>query len=121
MGMPEAARLAGVRDGVRCAPGPRPGCQFMQSAQVLPPMSMVCPQCHGSYSQRLHCPACNVRLEYRTGASGRRPALSGDRNAWQHTPWGRILIGLLLAQGLYYGLWHLGQALAGLLAVNSEA
>jgi hypothetical protein len=84
-------------------------------------MSMVCPQCHGSYSQRLHCPACNVRLEYHTGASGRRPTLPGDRNAWQHSPWGRILIGLLLAQGLYYGLWHLGQALAGLLAVNSEA
>jgi hypothetical protein len=26
---------------------------------------------------------------------------------WQQTPWGRILIGLLLSQGLYYGLWNL--------------
>src|SRR5207302_5630448 len=34
----------------------------------------------------------------------------------QHTPWGRILIGLLLAQGLYYGLRHL--CVAGLLATG---
>jgi hypothetical protein len=35
---------------------------------------------------------------------------------WQQTPWGRILIGLVLSQGLFYGLWHLleaVQALAG--------
>ncbi len=72
-------------------------------------MSMVCPQCQGSFSQRLHCPACGVRLEYRAGAA--RAAAAGD-NAWQQTPWGRILIGLLLAQGLYYGLWHLCKAVA---------
>jgi hypothetical protein len=35
---------------------------------------------------------------------------------WQQTPWGRILIGLMLAQGLFYGLRHL---LTGvLLAIN---
>ena len=30
-------------------------------------MSMVCPQCHGSFSQRLQCPSCGVRLEYQAG------------------------------------------------------
>jgi hypothetical protein len=29
------------------------------------------------------------------------------RLRWQQTPWGRILIGLVLAQGLFYGLRHL--------------
>jgi hypothetical protein len=81
-------------------------------------MSMFCPQCRGSFSQRLHCPACGVRLEYQ--AYSARGALAGAAgNAWQQTPWGRLLIGLLLAQGLYYGLWHLCKA--GLLALNSEA
>lgn len=73
-------------------------------------MPMVCPQCEGSFSQRLACPACGVRLEYRA-ASTRSRALA-DAGAWQQTPWGRILIGLLLAQGLYYGLWHLCKAVA---------
>ena len=40
------------------------------------------------------------------------------RGGWQETPWGRIGVGLLLAQGVYYGLWNLGNA--GLLAANPE-
>jgi len=36
---------------------------------------------------------------------------------WQQTPWGRILIGLVLAQGLYFGLQHL---LTGVLQVLSS-
>jgi len=39
---------------------------------------------------------------------------SGDASQWRQTPWGRILIGLLLAQGLYYGFRHL--CTAGLMA-----
>ncbi len=72
-------------------------------------MSMVCPQCHGSFSQRLQCPACGVRLEYQAGARHVAAAAPtpAENPAWQQTPWGRILIGLLLSQGLYYGLWNL--------------
>ncbi len=67
-------------------------------------MAMVCPQCATSYEQRLQCPACNVRLLY--DFRGPRPKpLPGTQ--WQQTPWGRILIGLVLAQGLYFGLQHL--------------
>jgi hypothetical protein len=79
-------------------------------------MSMVCPQCQGTFPQRLQCPACGVRLEYRAGRT--RSVGTLEVNAWQQTPWGRILIGLLLAQGLYYGLWHLCKAVA--LAVDPE-
>ena len=61
---------------------------------------------------RLHCPQCDVRLVFRDqGRGGRR-----SFGAWQQTAWGRIFIGLLLAQGLYYGLRHL--CVAGLLATN---
>src|SRR5437762_56453 len=83
-------------------------------------MAMVCPRCHAAFDQRLECPHCDVRLAYQDG-----PARSGwglfSSGGWQQTPWGRILIGLLLAQGLYYGLRHL--CVAGLLAsglVESE-
>jgi hypothetical protein len=39
---------------------------------------------------------------------------------WQQTPWGRILLGLFLAQGLFYGLRHLLTALL-LTAQGEEA
>jgi hypothetical protein len=79
-------------------------------------MAMVCPQCNDSYEQRLQCPSCGVRLIYqqsRPTASSTAPEQGGR---WQQTPWGRILVGLLLAQGLYYGLRHL--CTAGLLATG---
>jgi hypothetical protein len=82
-------------------------------------MSMFCPQCHGSFAQRLHCPACGVRLEYKAQAAPRVGPTPGAGNPWQQTPWGRLLVGLLLAQGLYYGLWHLCKA--GLLAIDTTA
>jgi len=59
-------------------------------------MAMVCPQCYGSFEQHLDCPACGVRLLYQV----RR----GAEDQWQQTPWGRIVVGLLLAQGLAHGL-----------------
>jgi DNA-directed RNA polymerase subunit RPC12/RpoP len=78
-------------------------------------MAMVCPQCAISYEQRLQCPSCGVRLLYDfRGPKPKTQALP----RWQQTPWGRILIGLVLAQGLYYGLQHL---LTGLLeALNGQ-
>jgi hypothetical protein len=81
-------------------------------------MAMVCPQCNGTFEQRWHCPACGIRLIYQahhTRVAGRGPTESSN---WQQTPWGRILIGLLLAQGLYYGLRQV--CTAGLLASGEE-
>ena len=37
-------------------------------------MAMVCPQCNGSFEQRLNCPGCNVRLLYQ--------APTRKRGAW---------------------------------------
>jgi hypothetical protein len=83
-------------------------------------MSMVCPECHGSFDQTLQCPACSVRLQYRSGgrAAGAAPAASGQPQ-WQNTPWGRIVVGILLSQGLGHGLQML--CTAGLLAASEES
>ena len=55
-----------------------------------------------------------VRFPRPAAQTARAPAAR-----WQQTPWGRILIGLVLAQGLYFALQHL---LLGLLEVlNSQA
>jgi hypothetical protein len=80
-------------------------------------MAMVCPKCSTFHEQRLQCPSCGTRLLYRDLRGGqRRLRLPGAR--WQQTPWGRILIGLILAQGLFFGL---RQMLTGvLLAVHGD-
>jgi hypothetical protein len=72
-------------------------------------MAMVCPQCGSAYEQRLQCPLCGVRLLYRDLRRHQRSSFASA--PWQQTPWGRILIGLFLAQGLFYGLRHLLTAL----------
>jgi hypothetical protein len=80
-------------------------------------MAMVCPQCSTTYEQRLQCPLCGVRLQYHDHRRVRDRS-SGSLSRWQQTPWGRILIGLLLSQGLFYGLRHLVTAI--LMAVQGE-
>lgn len=77
-------------------------------------MSMVCPQCSRSFDQHLLCPTCGVRLQYQGSA-----ASSDETGQWVQTPWGRLFVGLLLAQGLAHGLQMF--ATAGLLAASDEA
>lgn len=83
-------------------------------------MSMVCPQCGGTFDQRFACPTCHARLAFPTN---REPSAvefpEGHGQSWEQTPWGRILVGLVLAQGLFYGLRHL--CTAGLLALGPDA
>lgn len=66
-------------------------------------MAMVCSQCATIHEQCLQCPGCGIRLEYHD--IRQRPARVPTR--WQYNPPGRILIGLLLSQGLFYGLYNL--------------
>jgi hypothetical protein len=81
-------------------------------------MAMVCPQCNGSFEQRWHCPTCGVRLLYQSHHTRTPKGIFGGGAQWQQTPWGRIFIGLLLAQGLYYGLRQL--CTAGLMATGER-
>jgi hypothetical protein len=77
---------------------------------------MVCPQCQGAFEQRLQCPNCNVRLVYK-GPKAALDITNKNANLLQ-TPWGRMLLGLLLSQGLYFGLRKL--CLAGLMAFGES-
>src|SRR4051794_20450301 len=77
-------------------------------------MSMVCPQCEQVFEQQFFCRECGTKLHYHAPTLLREatdPEQTGD---WQHTPWGKVAIGVLLAQGLSFGLHHL--LTAGLLA-----
>jgi len=69
-------------------------------------MAMVCTQCNTSHDQRLQCPTCGGRLVYREQRNG--PACGARaRGYWLQSYFGRITIGLVLAQGLYWSLRHL--------------
>jgi hypothetical protein len=67
-------------------------------------MSMVCPQCSGVLEQRLTCPSCAVRLHYFSGR-GARPPIGLGR--WRQSTLSQFALGLLLSQGLYFGLCRL--------------
>jgi hypothetical protein len=80
-------------------------------------MAMVCPKCNDAFEQRLHCPKCNVHLVYNASAKHVKKVAENDSGGkWMQTAGGRLLLGVLLAQGLYFGLHRL--LTAGLLAAN---
>jgi hypothetical protein len=59
-----------------------------------------------------------VRLHYQAHGHDAESQLGLPEGQWQHTPWGRIAVGVLVAQGLTYGLQML--CTAGLLAASEE-
>jgi hypothetical protein len=68
-------------------------------------MAMVCPQCNTAYEQQVECPVCHVRLAFQDTRQLARGGLSDKpSDHWQHTPWGRLIGGIVLAQGVYLGL-----------------
>jgi hypothetical protein len=68
-------------------------------------MAMFCPQCNTTFEQRLQCPTCGVRLVVPEKGYSRQLVLFA--RGWQHTSWGRVIVGVMLAEGLFYGLRHL--------------
>lgn len=77
-------------------------------------MPMVCPQCRAAFDKQLQCPTCGVRLLFQAQLRSVEPNSDDDESRWQHTPWGRLIVGLALAQGLSQGLQMFTHA--GLLA-----
>src|SRR5262245_16194780 len=69
-------------------------------------VAMVCAECGAVYEQRLVCSKCNIQLTYESPSEEDKAARPG----WRQSPWGRMMVGLALAQGVYYGLKHLGSA-----------
>ncbi len=85
-------------------------------------MPLVCPQCKQLFEENGVCPLCNVVLLYHAQNLQTEPApapVKDEPSQWQQTPWGKILIGLILAQGLNFGLRHL--LTAGSLALGDDA
>jgi hypothetical protein len=78
-------------------------------------MAMVCPRCNNAYEQRLQCPLCETRLLFHDARRLAEPSPERPLR-WQQRPWGRIFVGLVLSQGLFYGLRHL--LTAGLMAAE---
>src|SRR5688572_17339019 len=80
-------------------------------------MAMICPVCSKHFEQRLQCPSCEVPVRPHTKpqADAKDP-LPGH---WSRNAWGRTLVGVLVAQGLFWGLRNL--LLAGLVAASEES
>lgn len=74
-------------------------------------MSMLCPRCQKTFPGHLRCPDCNVSLVPSNPARLGITRFFVTKAKWQHTVWGRCLIGLLVAQGLYYCLLQLSSAI----------
>ncbi len=70
-------------------------------------MSMTCPRCQRSFPGQQQCVDCGCRLQFQAFALDHTPAPGLDPVQWQHTPWGKIVAGLLLTVGLSYGLQQL--------------
>ena len=67
-------------------------------------MPLVCPQCKQLYEKNGMCPECNVVLMYHAQSLHNEPVPSispvdDDSSQWQQTPWGKIVIGLILCKG----------------------
>src|SRR5258708_24877048 len=79
-------------------------------------MSMVCPRCLRSFEQQVLCRECGCLLQFQAQSLEGTPMPATPiqfSDHWQHTPWGKIVAGLLLAVGLSFGLQQL--CTAGLL------
>jgi hypothetical protein len=74
-------------------------------------MPALCYRCNAVYDPTGLCPKCGAFIPI----NARGGSAPGPR--WQRNPWGRIVIGLILAQGLFYAFRQL--LLAILLAVGS--
>ncbi|MFO0925720.1 MAG: hypothetical protein U0736_01625 [Gemmataceae bacterium] len=77
-------------------------------------MALVCPRCSNLYDMEGPCPRCGA--SFAVSDVDPSPPSFGPR--WQQTVWGRVAIGLILAQGLFYALRHL--LVGALLATSSE-
>jgi hypothetical protein len=80
-------------------------------------MRRVCPQCKASYTQYFLCPKCGVQLQ--DPATLLQQPVADEPLVRAPSFWARLFIGLVLAQGLYYGLRQVVNAY--LLAVGDPA
>jgi hypothetical protein len=84
-------------------------------------MAMVCPNCGGNTGHSAQCPVCHIAASFIPTGSGQALQTRAVGAGWQHTPAGRVFIGLVLALGLGLALRHfLSAGLVSLPAVDDE-
>lgn len=74
-------------------------------------MPRLCPRCKSSVTDEAICPACGFLLPVTGGRREGRARGGVQPVKWQQTAWGKILIGLVLSAGLFYGLLQLINAI----------
>src|SRR5688572_12643366 len=79
-------------------------------------MPLKCPTCAQQYDQGLQCPRCRVSLI--PWAQADLENMDPVPPHWTRNPWGRTVLGVILAQGIYLGLKNL--LLAGYLAAEEQ-
>jgi hypothetical protein len=78
-------------------------------------MALICPQCSRSFEDETQCPRCAIPLEADTPRDDPDDPLPPH---WSRNPWGRILLGVMLAQGLFFIIREF--ALAGYLVTSEQ-
>ncbi len=72
-------------------------------------MQRQCPRCKSPLGDDSQCAECGYTPGAKPAKRGKARA-GGSHSKWQQTSWGKIVIGLLLAIGIYYGLLQLASA-----------
>jgi len=72
-------------------------------------MQRQCPRCKSPLGDDSQCSECGYSPGAKAAKRGKARA-GGSHSKWQQTGWGKIVIGLLLAIGIYYGLLQLASA-----------
>src|SRR5262245_20477516 len=67
-------------------------------------MPLQCPQCARSYENEVQCPRCAVPLHSEFAKEDPDDPLPPH---WSRNPWGRTVLGVLLAQGLFFAIREL--------------
>jgi hypothetical protein len=77
---------------------------------------MFCPSCSRSYDDEIKCPRCAVQLVSEKSRDDPDDPLPPH---WSRNPWGRTILGVILAQGLFFIIHEL--VAAGKIAVGDDA
>jgi hypothetical protein len=79
-------------------------------------MTLHCPHCSRSYENEVQCPRCAVRLVPEPFKDDPDDPLPPH---WSRNPWGRTILGVLLAQGLFFAIHEI--LIASRIAVGDES
>lgn len=84
-------------------------------------MPRLCPRCNNPLADDPKCPNCGYRVRLSARGDQRRPGEQDQGMAWQQTTWGKTVIGLVVAQGLWYALMMLARTAVSATGNDAQA